>query len=96
MSEIKPIREKWRGKTSGRERFNKQMNFQSPDRSFNMEFGYWDENFGIWEMFRRNNIKNNYEADIFFNFDRISVIGGNTWMQPHFPHTVLERKAESE
>ncbi len=96
MSEIKPIREKWSGKTSGRERFNKQMNFQSPDRSFNMEFGYWDENFDIWEMFRKNNIRNNYEADIFFNFDRISVIGGNTWMQPHFPHTVLERKAESE
>lgn len=41
--EIKPIRNKWNEKMTDRERFNRQMHFQSVDRSFNMEFGYWEE-----------------------------------------------------
>ncbi len=53
MSEIKPIREKWRGTMSGRERFNRQINFQSVDRSVNREFGFWKENFDLWEIFKK-------------------------------------------
>jgi len=49
-----------------------------------MEFGYWDENFREWDIFVKNDIKNNEEADIFFNFDRIMNIGGNTWMNPGY------------
>ena len=79
---IKPILEKWEGRMTDRERFNRQMHFQSVDRCFNMEFGYWDENFTEWPLFRDNGIKNNAEADIFFNFDKIVVIGGQSWMHP--------------
>ena len=80
---------------TGRERFLKQMNGGSFDRTFNMEFGYWDENFSLWKMFIDNGITNNAEADKFFNFDRIDVIGGKTWMNPPFPQEIIERREGS-
>ena len=89
---IKPILEKWEGRMTDRERFNRQMHFQSVDRCFNMEFGYWDENFTEWPLLRDNGIKNNAEADIFFNFDKIATIGGNGWMLPCFEHKVVEER----
>ncbi|MFA6103797.1 MAG: hypothetical protein WCV67_17440 [Victivallaceae bacterium] len=89
---IKPILEKWEGRMTDRERFNRQMHFQSVDRCFNMEFGYWEENFTEWPLFRDHGIKNNAEADIFFNFDKIAVIGGNSWMSPPFEHKVVEER----
>jgi len=68
-----------------RERFNNQMHYKSVDRCFNMEFGYWQENFEKWDEFKKNNITNNRKADIFFNFDEIKLISGNVWMIPAFP-----------
>ena len=90
--EIKPIRNKWKGTMTDRERFNNQMHYKPVDRCFNMEFGYWDENFKEWSIFVENNIKNNREADIFFNFDRIEVVHGNVWMSPRFENTVVEER----
>ncbi len=68
-----------------RERFNNQMHYKPVDRSFNMEFGYWDENFHLWPLFVDNGITNNDEADKFFNFDRIDVFVPNVWLYPVFP-----------
>ncbi|HBM79482.1 MAG TPA: hypothetical protein DD426_01360 [Clostridiaceae bacterium] len=93
---IKPCRPKWKGTMTDRERFNRQMHYKSVDRCFNMEFGYWDENFKEWPLFYENGIKNNYEADIFFNFDTMDVIGGNTWMSPPFPDTVIEETSKTK
>lgn len=87
---ITPIREKWKGTMTDRERFNRQMHYQSVDRSFNMEFGYWRENFTQWKLFLDHGIKDNEAADIFFNFDRIVSIGGRTHMSPPFEERVLE------
>ena len=42
---VKPCRSKWKGTMTDRERFNNQMHYKPIDRCFNMEFGYWDENF---------------------------------------------------
>ncbi|MBL7171082.1 MAG: hypothetical protein ISS46_03715 [Candidatus Omnitrophica bacterium] len=83
---ITPCRQKWKGTLTDRERFNRQMHYTPVDRCFNMEFGYWQENFEKWEEFKKNNITNNIEADIFFNFDEIKGIGGNIWMIPAFEH----------
>ena len=88
---ITPIRSKWKSAMTDRERFNRQMHYQSVDRCFNMEFGYWEENFTEWELFTRNHISNNEEADIFFNFDQIRIIG-SVWMHPSFPETVVEER----
>lgn len=81
---------------TSRERFNRQMHFQPVDRSFNMEFGYWDENFKLWDIFRDNDIKNNGEADKFFSFDRIEVIGGHNWIWPHIEQRVVETTATTK
>jgi hypothetical protein len=87
---IIPNRPKWKGTMTDRERFNRQMHYQPVDRCFNMEFGYWDENFHIWPLFRDNFITNNWEADIFFNFDRQYNVGGNIWLAPAFKDEVVE------
>ena len=82
--DIKPIRNKWKGTMTDRERFNRQMHGKSVDRSFNMEFGYWSENYNEWKMFRDNGITNEWQANEFFNFDRIEALGGHYWMEPCF------------
>jgi hypothetical protein len=89
---ITPIRPKWRGTMTERERFNRQMHYQPVDRCFNMEFGYWDENYKLWPMFVENGITNEAEANQFFNFDPIEVISGNVWLNPTFANTVLEER----
>lgn len=86
---INPCRPKWKGTLTDRERFNSQMFYRPVDRSFNMEFGYWDENFQLWDIFMENGITNNEEADIFFNFDTFKVLSGNIWMIPPFAHRVI-------
>ncbi len=88
--EIKPIRKKWSGVLTDRERFRRQMHFEDFDRCFNMEFGYWDENFSQWKIFSQNGIRNNEQADIFFNFDEIHVFHGKWWMTPPFNGEVVE------
>ncbi len=76
-----------------RERFNRQMHYEPVDRCFNMEFGYWNENFTEWDLFVKNGIKNNGEADVFFSFDRLSGLGSRTWLHPSFPESVIEETA---
>lgn len=87
---IKPCRPKWKGTMTDRERFNNQMHYKQIDRSFNMEFGYWDENYNEWSIFTENNIRTEAEANIFFNFDNIQVIGGKVWLYPPFENKVIE------
>jgi Uroporphyrinogen decarboxylase (URO-D) len=89
---ITPCRPKWAGTMTDRERFNRQMHYQTVDRCFNMEFGYWDENFKLWPLFADNGITNNTEADIFFNFDRIENISGTVWLSPAFEERVIEER----
>ena len=95
--EIRPIRASWKkGTMSGRERFNRQMSFRGVDRSFNMEFGYWDELFGKWPVFRENNIKDNREADVLFAFDPIHTISGKAFMNPPFSREVIGVKGNTQ
>ncbi len=86
---VSPMRNKWDAKMTDRERFNAQMHYKEVDRCFNMEFGYWDENYHQWKMFTDNGIKNEGQANAFFSFDKIAVIGGNSWMAPGFPEMVI-------
>ena len=89
---ITPSRPKWGGTLTERERFRRQMHRQPVDRCFNMEFGYWADNFQEWPMFRDHGITNNAEADIFLNFDRIPVVS-TPWMHPFFPEEEISRNA---
>ena len=93
---ITPFRPKWKGTLTDRERFNRQMHYQPVDRCFNMEFGYWDDNFRLWPFFAENGITNNDEADIFFNFDRFPRIEGEIWMCPPFEERVVEVREKTQ
>ena len=92
--DITPNRPKWKSSLTDRDRFNNQMHYKPVDRCFNMEFGYWDDNFDVWPFFVENNIRNNEEADIFFNFDRIYTMGGPVWLHPPFAEEVLEVRGD--
>jgi uroporphyrinogen decarboxylase len=72
------------------------MHYQSVDRCFNMEFGYWDENFTQWDIFLDNGVINNEEADIFFSFDRIESIGGQNFIFPSIEEKVIEVRENSK
>jgi hypothetical protein len=91
--ENQPIRQKWNGKMTDRERFRNQLTCKSFDRSFNMEFGYWDENYKEWNIFVNNGIRNEEEANAFFNFDKIERIYPNTWMSPPFEEKIISENA---
>lgn len=93
---IKPCRPKWKGSMTDRERFNNQMHYKPFDRLFNMEFGYWAENYKQWPIFVENNITNEGEANFFFSFDAISYVGGNCWLSPSFPEKVIEETADKK
>ncbi len=93
--EIQPVRKKWGGTLTDRERFNRQMHYESVDRCFNMEFGYWEENFDQWQIFVDNKITNNAEADRFFNFDVIKL-HEYPWMNPAFEQIVIEETEDKK
>jgi hypothetical protein len=89
---ITPCRPKWSGTMTDRERFVNQMHFRPVDRCFNMEFGYWNENFSLWPLFRDNGITNNPDADVYFNFDLIKGVGGTYELHPAFPTELIEER----
>lgn len=93
---IKPCRTKWKGTLTDRVRFNNQMHYRPVDRCFNMEFGYWDENFQLWPIFKQHGVRNNAEADLFFNFDRTENAGCRLWMDPSFEHKVVEVRGNTK
>ena len=88
-----------------RERFNRQMHFQSTDRCLNWEMGYWPENFFQWNIFVNNGVRNNTEAKIFFALDKIANIGftniagtaaGENFMCPPMKERVLEVRGKTQ
>ena len=93
---ITPCRPPWRSTMSARQRFNAQMHYRTIDRPFNMEFGYWDENFTAWDIFLKNGIRTNEDADLFFNFDRFAVTGMPRWMNPVFEGRVVSETATTK
>lgn len=93
---ITPCRPKWKGTMTDRERFNNQMHYRPVDRCFNMEFGYWKENFTHWPLFVENGVTSNAEADRFFSFDRTAGVGGSIWMHPPFPSDVVEETEDRQ
>lgn len=95
---IEPGRPRWKSTMSDRERFNRQLRFEPVDRSFNMEFGYWKENFTLWPGFVENKISTHDEGHRFFNFDRIETIGdiGSFWIHPPFEEKVLSEKEDTQ
>lgn len=91
-----PCRPRWAGTMTDRDRFVRQMHHRPVDRCFNMEFGYWAENFTQWPIFVDNGIRDNAAADRFFNFDRIAVVGAKIWLHPPFVSRVVEERGDKQ
>ncbi|TVR47636.1 MAG: hypothetical protein EA425_15475 [Puniceicoccaceae bacterium] len=87
---IAPLQPPWPGTLTPRERFRRQLHRQPVDRCFNMEFGYWNDNFVRWPIFREHGIRSNEEADRFFNFDPVATVG-SPWICPAFPEEEISR-----
>jgi hypothetical protein len=83
----------WSGRLTARERFSRQLRGLSVDRSVNMEFGYWDDNFKLWPMFRDNGIRSNPEADRFLGFDPVDCVWLHAGIHPAFPEEEISRTA---
>ncbi|MFA5205530.1 MAG: uroporphyrinogen decarboxylase family protein [Lentisphaeria bacterium] len=92
---IIPCRPKWKNAMTDRERFNRQMHYQPVDRCFNMEFGYWEENYHLWKPFVDNRITNEGEANRFFNFDCTGMVGA-PWLLPAFEYKLISETATSK
>ena len=82
----------WGGTMTPRERFNAQMHFQPFDRTVNMEFGYWQENYTQWDLFTDNGITNERQADAFFAFEPPATADICCWLHPYFEERVLEER----
>lgn len=86
--------EKWPGSLTDRERFRRQMQRQPVDRTFHWEFGYWQENFSSWPMFRDNGIRDNDAAERFLCFDEIQYVR-SPFMNPPFEERVVSETAST-
>ena len=94
---IERMREKWEGTMTDRERFNRQMHYRPVDRCFNMEMGWWEENYTNWPMFRENGITNREEAKRFCGLDQYAYIAqwDKVWMWPRFEEKVIEDRGRT-
>ena len=93
---VRPLRRKWNGFLSDRERFANQMHYRPVDRCFNMEFGYWEENYSQWPGFVANGIRTEEQANLFFGFDRLEKISGVLWMHPPFREEVVSESEQTK
>ncbi len=93
---VEPMRSTWEGEMTPRKRFNNQMNYKPVDRCFNREFGFWEENFKKWNLFREHNVVNNHQAAQLFSFDPIVDIGGNIWLEPAFEYKVIKETGDKK
>lgn len=84
-----PLLQPWPGTMTARERFNRQLHFQPCDRSFHWEFGYWDECFRDWPLFRDHGVTTNREAEEFLGFDRLGLWEAGLWLEPPFATEVI-------
>ncbi len=79
---------------TSRERFRRQMHHLPVDRCFNLEFGYWRDNFRQWPLFRDNGIQSNPEADRFLGFDKMPQVS-TPWMHPTFEEEEISRSGDT-
>ena len=94
--DLTTIRKKWKSTMTDRERLHNQMHHRPVDRSFNMEFGYWQENYSQWQLFVENGISSEDKANRFFGFDRIETVSGILWVHPPFEEEVVSESKDKK
>ena len=81
-----------------RERFNKVMHWQKPDRVPNMDFGYWDETITTWhEQGLPRHVKTNVDMEHYLGLEgaeRIPMLPLQNGLFPQFEYKILEEKKD--
>ncbi len=83
-----------------RERFNKVMHWQRPDRVPNMDFGYWDDTIVAWHsQGLPEDVKTNEDVERYLGLegtDSIPTLPVINGLHPRFECKVLEDKGERQ
>ena len=80
---------------NARERWVRCMHFKPVDHVPDEEFGYWEENFKVWqEQGLPKDVNNNGQADRYFEFAPRSGIPGSLGLVPGFKSEVIEETDE--
>ena len=80
---------------NARERWVKCMHFQPVDHVPDEEFGYWEENFKVWQaQGMSKDVNNNAQADRYFEFAPRSGVPAGLGLRPGFKSEVLEETDE--
>jgi hypothetical protein len=81
-----------------RERFNRVLHWQKPDRVPNMDFGYWPEIYETWhQQGLPAEITNDVQVEKYLGLEgleQIPWVPANLGMLPHFEFKVLEEKGD--
>lgn len=83
---------------SVRERFNKVLHWQKPNRIPNMDFGYWNETIQRWHTEGLpESVTNDWELETYLGLEgeaRIATLPVINGLWPFFEHKILEDKGE--
>ena len=82
-----------------RERFNKVLHWERPDRAPNMDFGYWNETFAVWHhQGLPKHINDNVALELHLGLEgesRIPALPLNNGLYPAFEYKILEDKGST-
>ncbi len=83
-----------------RERFNKVLHWQKPDRVPNMDFGYWGETIIAWhDQGLPADIKTGQDVERYLGLEGVEIIPSIpviAGLYPYFEHKVLQDKGEHQ
>lgn len=81
-----------------RERFNRVLHWQKPDRVPDMDFGYWDETIAAWhDQGLPRDVRTSEDVERTLGLEGVSTIGRlpiAEWLHPPFEIEVLETRGD--
>jgi hypothetical protein len=79
-----------------RERFNKVMHWEKPDRVPDMEFGYWEETIRVWQsQGLPADLRTNADVERYFGLEGLSIVPSvpvKNGLYPPFAQVLLEER----
>ncbi len=81
-----------------RDRFNKVMHWEKPDRVPHMEFGYWEETIRVWQgQGLPSDLRTNADVERYFGLEGLSIVPSvpvKNGLYPAFDQVLLEKRGD--